>query len=195
MFPAIFARRALVPYSDATPPKGLVPTPHHLVRDEGVAGSNPATPTKLAADISTSCPVGSEGPKRGPGQLSGQKRRSRLSPLTSAPSLIVIEPTASGRKWIARVGDREVCESTSPFVRSARLLLDEGCSADAVIELWRPSFCAWRPPWLCRADGNGTRVTMYQGLPRGSARRSNNVSARPPFTGGICARSLSSLHS
>jgi hypothetical protein len=56
---------------------------------------------------------------------------------------IVIKPTASGRKWIARVGDREVCESTSPFVKSARLLLDEGYSADAVIEMWRPNTDEW----------------------------------------------------
>jgi hypothetical protein len=56
---------------------------------------------------------------------------------------IVIKPTASGRKWIARVGDREVCESTSPFVKSARLLLDEGYSADAVIEMWRPNTDNW----------------------------------------------------
>jgi hypothetical protein len=38
---------------------------------------------------------------------------------------VVIEPTASGRKWTARLGARVLCESMSPFVKSARLLLDE----------------------------------------------------------------------
>jgi hypothetical protein len=101
------------------------------------------------------------------GQLSGQKRRSRLSTLTSAPLLIVIEPTASGRKWIARVGDREVCKSTSPFVKSARLLLDEGYSADAAIEMWRPNTDDWALQGLAlrqeRLSGSRSRA----GWPRG----------------------------
>jgi hypothetical protein len=41
----------------------------------------------------------------------------------------VIEPTASGRKWIARLGDRVLCVSASPFVKSARLLRAEGLPA------------------------------------------------------------------
>jgi hypothetical protein len=56
---------------------------------------------------------------------------------------IVIEPTASGRKWIARLGDRVLCRCTSPFITSARLLLAEGHPADAVIEMWRPNTDAW----------------------------------------------------
>jgi hypothetical protein len=63
--------------------------------------------------------------------------------VTAAPLQIVIEPTASGRKWIARLGDRAVCESTSPFVKSARLLLAEGYPADTVIEMWRPNTREW----------------------------------------------------
>ena len=66
----------------------------------------------------------------------GQKRRSRLPP---APFQIVIEPTVSGRKWIARLGKRVLCVSAWPFVKSARLLLDEGCPADAIIGMWRPN--------------------------------------------------------
>ena len=57
----------------------------------------------------------------------------------AAPLRIVIEPTASGRKWTARLGDRVLCTSAWPFVRSARLLLDEGHPADALIEMWRPT--------------------------------------------------------
>jgi hypothetical protein len=61
----------------------------------------------------------------------------------AAPLRIVIEPTASGRKWTARLGDRVLCTSAWPFVRSARLLLDEGHPADAVIEMWRPNADEW----------------------------------------------------
>jgi hypothetical protein len=52
---------------------------------------------------------------------------------------IVIEPTESGRKWIARLGDRVLCVSASPFVKAARLLLAEGLSANIAIEMWRPN--------------------------------------------------------
>ena len=81
-------------------------------------------------------------------QLQATPRSSRtLSPTTPvkspAPLRIVIEPTASGRKWIARLGDRVLCVSASPFVKSARLLLDEGYPADAVIEMWRPNTEEW----------------------------------------------------
>ena len=51
----------------------------------------------------------------------------------------MIEPTASGRKWIARLGERVLCVSASPFVKSARLLLAEGLPAAIVIEMWRPN--------------------------------------------------------
>jgi hypothetical protein len=115
----------------------------HLVRDEGVAGSNPATPTNLSAENSASCTTGTEACQGSPGQLSGQKRYSRLSPPSAAPLRIVIDPTVSGRKWIARLGDRVLCRCTSPFITSARLLLVEGHPADAVIEMWRPNTDAW----------------------------------------------------
>jgi hypothetical protein len=42
------------------------------------------------------------------------------------PLHIVIEPTASGRKWTAHIGDRVLCVTASPFVKSARLLSAEG---------------------------------------------------------------------
>jgi hypothetical protein len=69
---------------------------------------------------------------------------SATTPVTpAAPLWIVIEPTASGRKWIARLGDRVLCRSTWPFVMSARLLLAEGHPADAVLEMWRPDTDEW----------------------------------------------------
>jgi hypothetical protein len=72
---------------------------------------------------------------------------ARGSPTTparpAAPTRIVIEPTASGRKWIARLGDRVLCVTAWPFVMSARLLLAEGFPADTVIEMWRPNSDEW----------------------------------------------------
>ena len=52
---------------------------------------------------------------------------------------IVISPTASGRKWTARLGERVLCVSAWPFVMSARVLLAEGHPADAMVEMWRPT--------------------------------------------------------
>ena len=66
--------------------------------------------------------------------------------VTAAPLQIVIEPTASGRKWTAHLGDRVLCVTASPLVKSARLLLAEGHPAASVIEMWRPNTreCALR---------------------------------------------------
>jgi hypothetical protein len=61
----------------------------------------------------------------------------------AAPLRIVIEPTASGRKWTARLGGRVLCVSAWPFVKSARLLLAEGYPADTVVEVWRPNAAEW----------------------------------------------------
>jgi hypothetical protein len=46
----------------------------HLVRDEGVAGSNPATPTKLLPTSSDCSAVPAKTATGAPGQISGQKR-------------------------------------------------------------------------------------------------------------------------
>jgi hypothetical protein len=61
----------------------------------------------------------------------------------AAPLRIVIQPTASGRKWIAGLGDRVLCTSVWPFVKSARRLLAEGHPADTVVEAWRPNAAEW----------------------------------------------------
>ena len=47
---------------------------NHLVRDEGVAGSNPATPTKLLSSSSDRCAAPAKPGTGAPGQISGQKR-------------------------------------------------------------------------------------------------------------------------
>jgi hypothetical protein len=51
----------------------------------------------------------------------------------------VIQPTASGRKWTARLGKCVLCVSAWPFVKSARRLLAEGHASDIMIEMWRPN--------------------------------------------------------
>jgi hypothetical protein len=61
----------------------------------------------------------------------------------AAPLRIVIEPTASGRKWIARLNDRVLCRSAWPFVMSARLLLAEDYPANTMVELRRRNTSEW----------------------------------------------------
>jgi len=56
---------------------------------------------------------------------------------------IIVEPTASGQKWIARLGERVLCIAAAPFIQSARLLLCEGYPPDTVIEMWRPNTKEW----------------------------------------------------
>ena len=56
---------------------------------------------------------------------------------------IIIEPTKSTRKWVARLGDRALCVAAAPFVKSARLLLAEGYPAETLIEMWRPNTAEW----------------------------------------------------
>ena len=70
------------------------------------------------------------------------KSAAHASPATLAQSAalrIVIEPTASGRKWTASFNDRMLCVTAWPFVKLARLLLAEGYPADATVEMWRPN--------------------------------------------------------
>jgi hypothetical protein len=56
---------------------------------------------------------------------------------------IIVEPTKSGRKWVARLGDRVLCVAAAPFVKSARFLLAEGYTAETLIEMWRPNAAEW----------------------------------------------------
>jgi hypothetical protein len=56
---------------------------------------------------------------------------------------IIVEPTGSGRKWIARLGERVLCIAAAPFIQSARILLSEKYHPDAVIEMWRANTKEW----------------------------------------------------
>jgi hypothetical protein len=56
---------------------------------------------------------------------------------------IIVEPTTSGRKWIARLGERVLCIAAAPFIQSARILFSVGYHPDAVIEMWRPNTKEW----------------------------------------------------
>ncbi len=62
-----------------------------------------------------------------------------MAVITPAPLRIVIEPTASGRKWVGRLDARGLCVAAAPFVMSARVLLAEGYPGDVIIEMWRPN--------------------------------------------------------
>ena len=96
-----------------------------------------------------------------------------------APIRIVIEPTASRRKWTARLGDRVLCVSAWPFVKSARLLLDEGHPADAVIEMWRPN----TDEWALRGRLGAVAATVIDGE-TASRGAKNGSPARDPEQGG-----------
>jgi hypothetical protein len=77
------------------------------------------------------------------GRASSPSQSNSSAQHAAAPLRIVIVPTPSGRKWTARLGERVLCVSAWPFVKSARLLLTEGYPADAFIEMWRPNSDAW----------------------------------------------------
>jgi hypothetical protein len=98
---------------------------------------------------------------------------------TAAPLRIVIEPTASGRKWTARLDDRVLCVTASPFVTSARRLLDEGYPADAVIEMWRPN----TDEWALRGRLGAVADTVMDGETTSHCAK-NGSPARDPDQGG-----------
>ena len=95
----------------------------------------------------------------------------------AVPLRIVIVPTASRKKWTARLNDRVLCVSAWPFVMSARLLLAEGYPADAFIEMWRPNSDAW----ALRGRLGAVAATVMDGetAPR---RAKNGVPSRFPGT-------------
>jgi hypothetical protein len=77
------------------------------------------------------------------GRASSPSPSNALTQHAAAPLRIVIVPTASRKKWTARLNDRVLCVSAWPFVMSARLLLAEGYPADTMVELWRPNTDEW----------------------------------------------------
>jgi hypothetical protein len=91
----------------------------------------------------------------------------------------VIEPTASGQKVIARLGDRVLCVTVWPFVKSARLLLAEGYPADTVLEMWRPN----TREWALRGRLGAAAATVIDGE-TGSRCAKNGSPARDPEQGG-----------
>ena len=93
---------------------------------------------------------------------------SPTTPIKSAtPLRIVIEATASGRKWIARLDDRVLCVSAWPFVKSTRLLLAESYPADTVVEIWRPN----TDEWAMRGRLGAVAATIIEGERRRAAPR------------------------
>jgi len=100
----------------------------------------------------------------------------------------LIEPTASGRKWIARLRDRVLCVSAWPFVKSARRLLAEGHPADTVIEMWRPNTA----DWALRGRLGAVAATVMDGETASRCAK-NGSPARDPKRGS--RRTAAGLHS
>lgn len=136
------------------------------------------------------------GPPNGSGPRSEQKlrvaaershNRSDAGPASSSspskpstqysadPLRIVIVPTASRKKWTARLDDRVLCVSAWPLVKSARLLLDEGYPADAMVELWRPN----TGEWAMRGRLGAVAATVIDGE-TASCRAKNGLPVRFP---------------
>jgi hypothetical protein len=92
---------------------------------------------------------------------------------------IVIVPTPSGQKVIARLGDRVLCVTVWPFVKSARLLLAEGHPAASVIEMWRPN----TDEWALRGRLGSVAATVMDGETASHCAR-NGVPNRDPEQGG-----------
>ena len=97
----------------------------------------------------------------------------------AAPLRIVIQPTASGRKWTARFRDCVLCTSVWPFVKSARVLLAEGHPADTAIEIWRPN----TDEWTMRGRLGAVAATVIDGE-AGSRGAKNGAPARDLEQGG-----------
>jgi hypothetical protein len=101
------------------------------------SGSGPGSDTKLRV-------AGERSHTRSDaGRASSPSPSNPSTQHAAAPLRIVIVPTASRKKWTARLNDRVLCVSAWPFVMSARLLLAEGYPADDFIEMWRPNTDEW----------------------------------------------------
>jgi hypothetical protein len=102
------------------------------------------------------------------------------TPIKSAARLrIVVEATASGRKWTARLDDRVLCVTAWPLVKSARSLLAEGYLADAVIEMWRPN----TDEWALRGRLGSVAATVMDGETASRCAK-NGSPAHDPEQGG-----------
>jgi hypothetical protein len=100
-------------------------------------GSGPSADRKLRA-VGEPPHIRSEA-----GRASSPSPSNASTQHAAAPLRIVIVPTASRKKWTARLNDRVLCVSAWPFVMSARLLLAEGYPADTMVEMWRPNTDEW----------------------------------------------------
>ena len=97
-----------------------------------------------------------------------------ISPSAASGVLrIIVEPTASGRKWTARLGERVLCIAAAPFIQSARILSCEGYRPDAVIEMWRPN----TTEWALRGRIGPVAATLVDGE-TGASRAKNGSPAR-----------------
>ncbi len=113
----------------------------HCVRDAGVAGSNPATPTRLLTistpyrdsyrdrNVSATGSVTSVPPNEGPSQ------RSPETLVPSQPIFLIIEPVNRRGLFAARLAKDSpvLCTSRKPFADAARLLIGEGIDPETIL--------------------------------------------------------------
>ena len=132
-------------------------------------GSGPRSESKLRAAGEHSHSRSDAGRASSPSPSNASTQRA------AAPLRIVIVPTASRKKWTARLDDRVLCVSAWPLVKSARLLLDEGYPADAMVELWRPN----TGEWAMRGRLGAVAATVIDGE-TASCRAKNAVPVRFP---------------
>jgi hypothetical protein len=64
-------------------------------------------------------------------------------PQVRAAIVIVVMPTASGRKWRASLDGATLCVSASPLIASARILLARSFDPSTTIEMWHANSDAW----------------------------------------------------
>ena len=132
-------------------------------------GSGPRSERKLRVAAERSHNRSDAGPASSP---SPSKTSTQYS---ADPLRIVIVPTASRKKWTARLNDRVLCVSAWPFVISALLLLAEGFPADTMVEMWRPD----TDEWAMRGRLGAVAATVIDGE-TASCRAKNGVPVRFP---------------
>jgi hypothetical protein len=111
------------------------------VRDAGVAGSNPATPTRL---LTISTPyrdsyrdrnVSATGSASSVAQDEGPSEPSPDTLAPSQPIFLIVEPVNRRGLFVARLAEnsRILCKSRTPFTDAARVLLREGVDPKTIL--------------------------------------------------------------
>ena len=152
----------------------------HLVRDEGVAGSNPATPTKLNRNKPICCDTSANAPRVRPGQLPGQKsQRKRLDDGRPRKNIFPtpIRATLLGSNRCEALGFTG--RGHSPVFALCRALVAAGHDPRRPLHAYRGdvlalsiSFIGEGAQLTVREDRCGPRFVKWEPLPRRVGARS-----------------------